>query len=459
MKNIDDYQNKNILVLGAGMSGINASKLLKQLNANVWLNDANPLKSDAKEELKKIGVEVIDAKQSPKILDDYNFDLIVKNPGIFYDNELIKEAIKRNIPITVEVEIASQVSEAPIVGVTGSNGKTTVSTMINDILNEERTTGHSYVAGNIGVPASTVTTKATKNDDIVLELSSFMLVGIKTLHPHIAVLNNVFSNHLDYHKTRENYVNAKMRITENQDENDYFVVNFDNEEWRELSKRSKAKVVPFSYDAVSTDGAYVKDEQIFFKDEFVMNIDEIRVPGQQNVQNALAAIAVAKIMGQSNSAIKKALSTFGGVRHRVQYVLTADGRKFYNDSKATDIEATQVALRSFKDNVVLIAGGLDRGYTFEKLEKDFADHVKAITLFGETKELLADTAKKAGVKNIKIVNNMKEAVDEAWAMSEEGDIVLLSPANASWDQYDTFEQRGDEFIQLVEQKTGRKEEN
>lgn len=459
MKNIDDYQNKNILVLGAGMSGINASKLLKQLNANVWLNDANPLKSDAKEELEKIGVEVIDAKQSPKILDDYNFDLIVKNPGIFYDNELIKEAIKRNIPITVEVEIASQVSEAPIVGVTGSNGKTTVSTMINDILNEERTNGHSYVAGNIGVPASTVTTKATKDDDIVLELSSFMLVGIKTLHPHIAVLNNVFSNHLDYHKTRKNYVNAKMRITENQDEDDFFVVNFDNEEWRELSKRSKAKVVPFSYDAVSTDGAYVKDEQIFFKDEFVMNVDEIRVPGQQNVQNALAAIAVAKIMGKSNSAIKKALSTFGGVRHRVQYVLTADGRKFYNDSKATDIEATQVALRSFKDNVVLIAGGLDRGYTFEKLEKDFADHVKAITLFGETKDLLADTAKKAGVKNIKIVNNMKEAVDEAWAMSEEGDIVLLSPANASWDQYDTFEQRGDEFIQLVEQKTGRKEEN
>ncbi|KOY74606.1 UDP-N-acetylmuramoylalanine--D-glutamate ligase [Apilactobacillus kunkeei] len=459
MKNIDDYQNKNILVLGAGMSGINASKLLKQLNANVWLNDANPLKSDAKEELEKIGVEVIDAKQSPKILDDYNFDLIVKNPGIFYDNELIKEAIKRNIPITVEVEIASQVSEAPIVGVTGSNGKTTVSTMINDILNEERTNGHSYVAGNIGVPASTVTTKATKDDDIVLELSSFMLVGIKTLHPHIAVLNNVFSNHLDYHKTRENYVNAKMSITENQDENDYFVVNFDNEEWRELSKRSKAKVVPFSYDAVSTDGAYVKDEQIFFKDEFVMNVDEIRVPGQQNVQNALAAIAVAKIMGKSNSALKKALSTFGGVRHRVQYVLTADGRKFYNDSKATDIEATQVALRSFKDNVVLIAGGLDRGYTFEKLEKDFADHVKAITLFGETKDLLADTAKKAGVKNIKIVNNMKEAVDEVWAMSEEGDIVLLSPANASWDQYDTFEQRGDEFIQLVEQKTGRKEEN
>ena len=190
-----------------------------------------------------------------------------------------------------------------------------------------------------------------------------------------------------------------------------------------------------------------------------MNVDEIRVPGQQNVQNALAAIAVAKIMGKSNSAIKKALSTFGGVRHRVQYVLTADGRKFYNDSKATDIEATQVALRSFKDNVVLIAGGLDRGYTFEKLETDFADHVKAITLFGETKDLLADTAKKSGVKNIKIVDNMKQAVDEAWAMSEQGDIVLLSPANASWDQYDTFEQRGDEFIQLVEQKTGRKEEN
>lgn len=330
--------------------------------------------------------------------------------------------------------------------------------MINDILNQQRTSGKSYVAGNIGVPASTVTPSTTKDDNVVLEISSFMLLGVTKFHPHIAVLNNIFSNHLDYHKTRENYVNAKMRITMNQNSDDFFVVNFDNEEWRELSKRSKAQVVPFSSKGVTKDGAYVENNKIYFRDEFVMNVEDIKVPGQQNVQNALAAIAVAKIMGKSNEAIIKALGTFNGVRHRVQYVLTADGRKYYNDSKATDIEATQVALRSFDHNVVLLAGGLDRGYTFEKLEKDFSEHVKGIVLFGETKHLLEDTAKKAGVSDIKIVDNLKQAVPLAIKMSQPGDVVLLSPANASWDQYDTFEQRGDEFIKLVEQETGRKEE-
>ncbi|GAA6113717.1 UDP-N-acetylmuramoyl-L-alanine--D-glutamate ligase [Apilactobacillus apinorum] len=457
MKNIDDYKNKKILVVGAGKSGINVAKLLKKLGADVWLNDAKPLAENVKSELLNNDVNVIEAKQSAELLNLEDFDLVVKNPGIFYDNELIQEAMNQGIPVTVEVEIATEVSEAPIIGVTGSNGKTTVSTMINDILNVDRKNGHSYVAGNIGVTASTVTPSATKEDDIVLELSSFMLQGITELHPHIAVLNNVFSNHLDYHKTRENYVNAKMRITENQTENDYFVVNFDNPEWVELSKRGKAKVVPFSYDAVSKEGAYVFDDQIFFKDEKVMDVKDIKVPGQQNVQNVLAAIAVAKIMNKSNDAIKKALGSFGGVRHRVQYVLSYMDRDFYNDSKATDIEATQVALRSFNDNVVLIAGGLDRGYTFEKLEDDFKNHVKAIVLFGETKQLLSQTSSNAGVKSIKVVDNLEQAVNEAWSMSDEGDVILLSPANASWDQYDTFEQRGDEFIKFVEQKTGRKE--
>jgi UDP-N-acetylmuramoylalanine--D-glutamate ligase len=458
MKKIDCYKNKKVLVLGAGKSGINAAKLLRNLNADVWLNDAHTLNNDVKKFLEHIKVKIIDDKQDATILDNYNFDLIVKNPGIPYDNPLIQAALSKQIPITVEVELASEVAEAPIIGVTGSNGKTTVTTMINDILNQNRESGRSYVAGNIGITASTVTPNATSDDNIVLELSSFMLMGISKLHPHIAVLNNIFSNHLDYHKTRKNYVEAKMRITMNQTSDDFFVVNFDNPEWRELSKHSNAQIIPFSYKGITKKGAYVLDNKIYYKDNFVMNVSDIKVPGQQNVQNALAAIAVAKIMHKTNNDIYKALSSFSGVRHRVQYVLTSDDRIYYNDSKATDIEATQVALRSFKDNVILLAGGLDRGYTFEKLENDFAEHVKGIVLFGETKQLLATTARHANVPQIDVVNNINEAVSSAIKMSSPGDIILLSPANASWDQFDTFEQRGETFIKLVEKATGRKEE-
>lgn len=237
-----------------------------------------------------------------------------------------------------------------------------------------------------------------------------------------------------------------MNITKNQDENDYFVVNFDTAEWRDLSKRSKAQVVPFSRKGNSKLGAYVQNDKIYFKSEYVMDVKDIKLPGEQNVENALAAIAVAKIKGVDNNSIKSVLSKFNGVRHRVQYVLEADGRKIYNDSKATDIEATQMALNGFDEPIVLLAGGLDRGYKFDKLVPNLSKNVKAVVLFGETKHLLKDAAEKAGVENIKLVDNIDQAVPIAYKFSEPGDVILLSPANASWDQFNTFEERGDRFI-------------
>ncbi|TPR13758.1 UDP-N-acetylmuramoyl-L-alanine--D-glutamate ligase [Apilactobacillus timberlakei] len=459
MKKISKYENKNVLVLGAGKSGTNAAKLLVKLGAKVLLSDSKPLNQITdKNELEKIGVDVIGGKQSVQLFKDNQFDLVVKNPGIPYDTPIVEKAKELGLPIIVEVELASEINSAELIGVTGSNGKTTTTTMISKMLNMERDNGKSHVAGNIGIPASTVTEKASKDDDVVMELSSFMLLGITELHPHIAVLTNIFSNHLDYHKTRKNYVDAKMRITMNQNSDDFFVVNFDSEEWRKLSERSKAQVVPFSRKGISQAGSYEKDGKLYFKDEYIMDANEIKIPGEQNVENALAAIAVAKIKHRSNAAIKHVLTTFGGVRHRVQYVLTSDGRKVYNDSKATDIEATQMALRGFNEPVVLLAGGLDRGYKFDKLVPDLKKHVHSIVLFGETKNLLEDAAKKAGVKNIKLVDNLDEAVPVAYNFSHPGDIVLLSPANASWDQFSTFEVRGDQFIKDIEKITGKKEE-
>ncbi len=456
---IDDYKGKDVLVIGAGKSGTNVALTLKQLGAHVVLNDEKPaeqLPEIAK--LKDEGIETITGSQPVDLL-NRGFELIVKNPGIPYDNPLVASAVKKEIPIITEVELAAQITDAQIIGVTGSNGKTTTVTMITKILNQNRQKGVAYDAGNIGIPATKVAAKATKDDTMVMELSSFMLLGIRTLHPHVAVITNIFSNHLDFHKTRKNYVNAKMRITMNQTPQDYFVINFDSQEWRDLSKRSKAKVVPFARKTEISTGAYEKNGKIYYNDEFIMNSDDIKVPGKQNVENALAAIAVAKILGKTNLDITNVLETFSGVRHRLQYVLESDGRRFYNDSKATDIEATQMALEGFNKPVVLLAGGLDRGYTFDKLIPQFKDHVKAAVLFGQTADLLEDSLKKAGIEKITKVDTLKQAVPVAYSDSAKGDIILLSPANASWDQFPNFEVRGDEYIKYVEELTHKQEED
>ncbi|XRJ98031.1 UDP-N-acetylmuramoyl-L-alanine--D-glutamate ligase [Latilactobacillus sakei] len=453
MRTIATYQNQSVLVLGLGKSGVNAAKLLLQLGAKVTVNDGQDQEdTPAVAELRALGATVITGSH-PVALFEEGFHYLFKNPGIRYDNPMVAEAIKREIPVLTEPELAYEVSEADWVSVTGSNGKTTTTTLIALMLNYQRAQGHAYAAGNIGIPLSEVAQKATAKDTMVTELSSFQLMGTTTVKPKVAVLTNIYEAHLDYHGTRENYVQAKMRIVQNQTASDYFVVNWDLPELRTLSQQTKAQVVPFSRLGASEEGAYVKDGQLCFKGEVIMPVTDINVPGDHNVENALAALAAAKLMGQSNEAIIEVLTTFTGVKHRMQFVKEFAGRRFYNDSKATNMEATEVALKSFKQPIVLIAGGLDRGFTFEPLTDLLKAHVKAIILYGETKQLLAQTAKEAGIETIEIVDQLTEAVPAAYAASQEGDVILLSPACASWDQFKTFEERGDVYIDAVEQIT------
>lgn len=456
MESISDYDDKKILVIGLGKSGVSVAQLLVKLGAQVTVNDKNTPKDLTQvDTLTQLGVRVITGSH-PLSLVDEGFDLVVKNPGIFYDNPLVAKFVELGTPIVTEVEIASRVYDGTLIGVTGSNGKTTTTTMIRDIL--ARHNHHEvFKAGNIGIPFSGVAQNADSHSTIVAELSSFQLVGTQQLHPHVAVITNIFSNHLDYHKTRENYVAAKMKITANQTAEDYFVINWDTDEWQTLSQQTKAQVIPFSRLGKSYKGTYVKNDQIFWRDEEIMPTTEIKAVGDHNVENALAAIAVAKILGVSNEDIIHVLRSFGGVRHRMQYVMEAQQRIYYNDSKATDIEATEMALKGFKQPVVLLAGGLDRGYTFEKLVPAFRDHVKAIIVFGESADKMADAAQLAGIKTIKHTKNCETAVPIAFELSAPGDVILLSPANASWDQYPNFEIRGDKFIAAVEQLTGKKE--
>ena len=459
MKSVEQYRNQKVLVLGLAKSGVNAARLLHKLGAFVTVNDKKDFDENPDaQELLSDGIKVITGGQPLSLLDE-DFKVVVKNPGIPYTNPIVSGALAKHIPVITEVELAAQILEGELIGVTGTNGKTTTTTLITAMLNQRDNAGKAYVAGNIGVPASAVAQTATKDDTMVTELSSFMLCGIDTLHPHIAVITNIYSTHLDWHGNRENYVKAKMRITMNQTADDYLVINWDSQEWRDLSQQSHAQVVPFSRQANSKAGAYELDGQLYFKDEFIMAAKDIKILGDHNVENALAAIAVAKLQGVATSGIVQVLKTFSGVRHRTQYVETYEGRQFYNDSKATNLVSTEMALRGFDQPVVLLAGGLDRGNTFEKLAPALKDHVKTLIVFGETAQKVADAGKLAGIDDIEFTENCETAVPVAWKRSNAGDIIMLSPACASWDQYPNFEVRGDRYIKAIEKLTGKAEEN
>lgn len=446
MKQINHYRHQKILVLGLAKSGESAATLLHKLGAFVTVNDKKPFSENAAaQSLLEKGITVICGDHPVELLDE-GFQLIVKNPGIPYDNPMVQRAIEYQIPIITEVELAYQVSEAPFIAITGTNGKTTTTTLIHDIL--EVAEKNPLIAGNIGTVASEVAQGATKEHTIVIELSSFQLMGIETFNPHIAVLTNLYDAHLDYHGTKEQYIDAKAAITKNQTANDYLIVNGDQVETMEVSYSSEAEIVPFSTKKIIKNGAYVKNGAIYFHEERIIAVDEVALPGEHNLENILCAVAVAKLSGISNEAICSVLRTFVGVKHRLQFVGEIAGRKFYNDSKATNILATTNALQSFTDPTILLAGGLDRGNDFDELIP-YLTHVKALITFGETAEKIAAVGKLAGIKTIVRVDNVEKAVPVAFDLSENGDVILLSPACASWDQYRTFEVRGDMFIQAM----------
>lgn len=455
MRQIETYKNKNILVLGLGKSGFAVSELLLKLGAKLTLNDkANLDQNPHAQELKKLGVRVIGGQHPVDLLSKEHFDYLVKNPGIPYDNPMVKEAIKLDLPIITEPEVALNVSEAPYVCVTGSNGKTTTVMLTQQILEHHlvKTGHHAYAVGNIGRPIAEIVTEATKDDVLVVEMSSFQLMGVTDINPRVAAIIDIYDNvHLDYHKTFANYVAAKLKVTKTQSADNYFLANFDQKDILEKEKAiTKAKIQTFS-EKDQTANYFIADGYLQDQNEKIMATKQMKLPGIHNQQNALVAIAIAKIMGAENDDIQAVLATFTGAKHRLQYVMTLDGRKIYNDSKSTNIEAASVAIPSFQEPEVLIAGGLDRGFTFDDLVPLLKKHVRAVVLYGETRFLLADAARKAGITDIVIENSLQEAVPKAYELTQPGDVLLFSPACASWDQFRTFEERGDYFINFVKE--------
>lgn len=441
------FEHKKVLVLGLAKSGVAAAELLHKLGAFVTVNDSKPFEDndDAKRLLEQ-GMHVICGRHPEDLLDE-GFEVVVKNPGIPYSNIIVKDAIERGIPVWTEVELAYLVSEAPMIGITGSNGKTTTTTLLFNILNEGNR--KPLIAGNIGTVACGVAEKAQQDNVIVTELSSFQLMGTNEFKPHIAIWTNLFEAHIDYHGTMEEYAKAKFNVTRNQDEQDFLIYNADQEIVSSYAAKSKAQKIPFSSTRILEQGINCDADNIYWNGEVLMARDMIALPGKHNVENAMCAIAAAKLLDTPQQAMEHVLATFAGVEHRTQFVTTWNGRKFYNDSKATNTLATRSALSAFKQPIVLLAGGLDRGHSFEEL-REFMPNVHAVVVSGETAERFAEFAKSCGVETIERAEWIEDAVEKAYAVSNEGDVILLSPACASWDQYSRFEVRGERFVKAVE---------
>lgn len=444
-------KGKRVLVLGLAKSGKAVAKLLAEKGAQVIVNE---LKQEDQlsgiEDLKAQGISVI-CGGHPLSLLDQPIDFIVKNPGIPYHLPLLQEAVKRKIPILTEVEIGYWYTKAPIIGVTGSNGKTTTTTLIGQMLVESGL--KAQTAGNIGNVFCQVAPEASRDEWLVTELSSFQLLGTCQFHPRIGVLLNVYNAHLDYHQTKEAYMEAKAKLFANQTEDDVAILNADQEATRTLGKRLKGEVLWFSRTGKVDRGAYLHGDAIVYRqswgEEVVLSRREIRLPGVHNLENGMAALLAALQAGASLEAVRTVLRQFPGVAHRLQFVVERDGVAYYNDSKATNALATRKAIESFEGKVILIAGGLDRGEDFKELEAVFRSHLKGLVVYGETADRLAKVGEKAGVKAIFHVDTITDAVKVAHKLAVRGDTVLLSPACASWDQFSSFEERGDMFIRSV----------
>lgn len=431
------YKDKKVIVLGYGRSGRSAVNTMIRFGANVVLTTNEVFADESiRQLLKGQGVEIVDGHHPVSLLNDA--ELIIKNPGIPYNIEFIKEAEKRDVPIITEVELTRDISGADIIGITGTNGKTTVTHLIGEMMGNDNK--KPILCGNIGYPASEAAHEADDDSVLVMELSSFQLMGVDTFKPDVAVITNIYEAHMDYHSSKEEYVNAKLSLLSNLDETDSIVFNGNQKSFLDGCD-SGAEIKYFT----GGDGAdaYIKDGFIYFENTRLINIEDVMLRGSHNYENILAAIIAVKQFGVSDGAIIKTLKEFGGIPHRMEYLGNIKGVKYYNDSKATNNLATSFALDSFEVPTVWIAGGLDRGQSFDDL-KPHIKHVKHLIAYGETAQTLSDLAK-AGNIAVTTAENPYQAVLQANELAEDGEVVLFSPACASWDQYKDYEARGDHF--------------
>lgn len=436
-------KHKKVFILGMARSGYEAAKILAPDN-EVLVNDKAEQDENQVKELEELGVKVV-ISDNPVELFDESFDLMVKNPGIKYDHPAVLKAKELGMEVINEVELAYyyMAKGVHIIGVTGSNGKTTTVTLIYNILKEAGFP--TYLGGNIGTPLCHFVKNLKDGDYLVMEISDHQLCDMYHFKTEVSVLNNIFNVHTDFHDSHEKYKMMKKRIFNNHTDSDIAIINYDNEEAMEVTMDIPSTKYYFSKN--SKQNVYLDNDAIYYRNEKVIDCKDIKLKGIHNYENIMAVISVVKYYGVDNQAIINILRDFGGVEHRIEYVDTIHDVMYYNDSKATNCESTKIALRSFKEPVLLILGGLDRGHSFDDLTQDM-NHVKYVACYGETKNRIKEYCDRINVA-CDVFNNLIEATDSCHDKAVSGDVVLLSPACASWDQYKAFEDRGNEFKERV----------
>ena len=444
----------NVLVVGLGVSGIACIKGLSKTGANIYaFDDSNEEKlRDRLKEVEDIEVEYFFGNEEINKIKFGNLDYAIKSPGIKYETPIIEKLVKNNIEVISDIEAAYRVTNSPIVSITGTNGKTTTTTLIGEMVRESKKT--YKVTGNIGFGIYYDALTAKEEEILVAEVSSFQLAGTSKYKPHISVLTNITPDHLDYHHTVENYIEAKFKNVINQDENDYAILNYEDETIRNYSDKIKAKKIFFSSERILEDGIYSENGQMFYRTGnnklSIINTKDIFIPGKHNLENAMAACGAAIALGIDVMVISKVLREFKGVEHRLEFTGEYKKVKFYNDSKGTNPDASIKAIQGIEKPIILIAGGYDKKSSYDDFIKAFDNKVKALILLGQTAEDIQKCALKYGFENIYRVETMDEAVKKSFELAEEGDNVVLSPACASWGMYPNYEVRGRDFKERVE---------
>jgi len=453
----EEALNKSYAILGAARSGIGIARFLNRKGAKVFISD-----SSSEDKLMYIDKNILMNEKiefelnghSNKIFD---YDIIIKSPGIKPDSDIIVKSINKGKEIFSEIEVASWFCDAPIIAITGTNGKTTTTIMTGKILTNQ---GFDVkVCGNVGLAFSEILDELTEKSIVVLETSSFQLYNTKNFKPKVAAILNVTVDHIDWHKNFDNYFEAKTNINANQTDDDYFIYNYDDEECRKRyeGRSLNGNVSAFSYSpSISRkfkSGAYLEKNKIIFFDivkyihSEVIDINDIFIKGKHNVQNSMAAILAAKAFGVTNDVISDTLKNFKGVEHRIEFVKEIDGVRYFNDSKATNFDSTYVALESIQSNIILIMGGKKGDNNFGRIDEFVKTRVKEIYAIGESKDDIFERYSRD--KKVIKCETLEEAVNRASESSKSGDTVLFSPAYKSFDMFKNFEHRGEEFKKFV----------
>lgn len=442
---------KKITILGGGESGVGAAILAKVKGLKVFLSDIGVIQQKYKKILLHEGIDFEENKHTQEKI--FEADEVIKSPGISEDLSIIQKLREEGIPVISEIEFASRYTKAVIIAITGTNGKTTTSSLLYYLL---KSTGlKAGLAGNIG--KSFAGQVAKQNFDFyVLELSSFQLDGIVNFKPHISILLNITPDHLDrYHHKMENYVQSKFRIAMNQTPDDFFIYSADDEEIKKVfdKQKIKAKKIPFSLVKKLNQGAFINNLKLIIKNEdtkenFTMGIDELALQGKHNTANSMAAGIAARLLNVRKKSLKKSLSTFEAVEHRLEKVLTIHGIDFINDSKATNVNSSYYALESINTPVIWIVGGKDKGNDYKEVLNLVKTKVKAMVCLGENNATLLSIFDDVAPYIIE-THNMRDAVQFSYALGEKGDTVLLSPACASFDLFKNYEDRGNQFKEQV----------